>query len=93
LTIPNNPSGTSVPNATVGTAYSYQLPVSGGAQPYTCILEQFGVGGPLPAGLSLSGCVISGTPTTAAPYAPFYIAVTDASGASLQPVLFIIKAQ
>ena len=51
---------TSLPNATVGIAYSQTLTASGGTMPYTWGLAS----GSLPAGLNLSsGGVISGTPT------------------------------
>jgi hypothetical protein len=51
----------SLPDGTVGVAYSATIGVSGGTAPYTCLITS----GTLPTGLSLSGCVISGTPTTA----------------------------
>ncbi|HCT60438.1 MAG TPA: hypothetical protein DGA22_06105, partial [Acidobacterium sp.] len=35
--------------------------VSGGTSPYSCAITS----GTLPAGLTLSGCTVSGTPTTA----------------------------
>jgi hypothetical protein len=51
---------TSLPNGTVGQAYSAQLNASGGGTPYTWSI----VLGSLPPGLSLSsGGAISGTPT------------------------------
>jgi hypothetical protein len=50
---------TSLPEGQVGVAYSATLSASGGVPPYTWTAA------PLPAGLSLSGDVISGTPTTA----------------------------
>jgi hypothetical protein len=46
--------------ATVGTKFSLALHSSGGAAPWTYGYK----GNPLPAGLSISGNVISGTPTT-----------------------------
>ena len=51
----------SPPGGTVGTPYMSPIPISGGNAPYTCAITA----GSLPAGLSLSGCVISGTPTVA----------------------------
>jgi hypothetical protein len=59
------PAGTpltiaSPPIATVGVPYTGTIPIAGGKGPYTCAI----VGGTLPAGLSASSCVISGTPTT-----------------------------
>jgi hypothetical protein len=52
---------TSPPSGTVGIPYSGPIGVGGGTAPYTCTL----VSGTLPAGLTLNGCIISGTPTTA----------------------------
>ena len=66
---------TSVPNGTVGQAYSTQLSATGGTSPYTWTVNS----GSLPAGLSLSQAgMISGTPTTAA--SPTFTAmVSDAN--------------
>jgi hypothetical protein len=51
-----------LPNGTVGVAYTQTLTASGGTAPYTFAV----VGGVLPAGLTLTpGGVLSGTPTTA----------------------------
>jgi ribosomal protein S11 len=52
---------TSPPNATVGTPYTGTIGVNGGTAPYSCTITA----GTLPAGLTASGCVVSGTPTTA----------------------------
>jgi hypothetical protein len=49
-----------LPNGTVGVPYSATIGVSGGTAPYSCTFTS----GTLPAGLSLNGCVVSGTPTT-----------------------------
>src|SRR6185503_19848831 len=49
-----------LPDGTVGVPYSAQIGATGGITPYTCLIT-----GALPAGLSLSGCTVSGTPTTA----------------------------
>ncbi len=65
----------SLPAATVATAYSQTISASGGTAPYTFVISS----GSLPAGLSLSsGGVISGTPTASGSYA-FTVRVTDAS--------------
>jgi Putative Ig domain len=48
-------------NGTVGTAYSQTLEATGGTPSYTWSVTS----GTLPAGLTLSGAAISGTPTTA----------------------------
>jgi hypothetical protein len=52
---------TSPPNATVGTPYSGTIGVTGGTASYSCTITV----GALPAGLTLSGCLVTGTPTTA----------------------------
>ncbi|WP_158793256.1 putative Ig domain-containing protein [Granulicella sp. L60] len=48
-----------LPNATVGTLYTSTVGVSGGTAPYTCTITG------APAGLTASGCIVSGTPTVA----------------------------
>lgn len=66
---------TSLPAATVGTAYNQTLAVAGGTAPYTWSLQ----GGALPASLGLSaGGAISGTPTTAG-ISNFTVLVTDSA--------------
>jgi hypothetical protein len=60
-TSPLSLTTSSLPAATVGTAYSAPLAASGGTAPYT-----FSATG-LPGGLSVSGDTISGTPTASAP--------------------------
>ena len=62
-----------LPNGTVGVAYSAPITAAGGATPYACTIT-----GTLPAGLSLAGCVVSGTPTVAGS-ATVTVKVTDAS--------------
>ena len=70
---------TSLPNATVGTAYSALLQASGGTSPYTWTVAS---GSTLPGWLSLSGSGTNwnliGTPT-AAGAANFSLTVTDSS--------------
>jgi hypothetical protein len=70
---------TTLPNGTVGAAYSAPLDASGGTPPYTWTVA---TGSTLPAGLTISGSgtvwVISGTPTTAAT-SNFSLTVTDSS--------------
>jgi hypothetical protein len=61
-----------LPNGTVGSSYSSTITASGGTSPYTCSIV-----GTLPAGLILSGCTVSGTPTTAGS-SPITVTVTDA---------------
>jgi len=66
---------TSLPGATVGTAYSVSLAASGGTPPYSWSLTS----GSLPPGLSLSSSgVISGTPTTSG-NTSFGVTVTDST--------------
>jgi outer membrane autotransporter protein len=63
----------SVPNATVGTAYTRTVAASGGTAPYT-----FSTTGSVPPGLSISSSgTLSGTPTTAGDFL-FSIVATDA---------------
>jgi hypothetical protein len=52
---------TSLPSGTVGKAYNATLQASGGTQPYSWSIAA----GSLPAGLSLEGATISGTPAEA----------------------------
>ena len=66
---------TSPPNATVGTPYSGLIGVTGGTAPYTCVLNP---GTLLPAGLMITNCTISGTPTTPGPVT-VSITATDSS--------------
>ena len=67
---------TSLPAATLNTAYSTTLAVTGGVAPYTFTL---GNSTTLPAGLTLSAAgVISGTPTTAGS-TPFSVTMTDST--------------
>jgi hypothetical protein len=63
-----------LPNGTVGVAYSSMIGASGGTTPYNCSIT----GGTLPAGLALAGCTVSGTPTTAGS-ATVTVKVTDSS--------------
>jgi len=67
-------SPTTLSSGTVGTSYSTTLTASGGTSPYTYAVTS----GSLPAGLSLSSGVISGTPTTAGSYT-FTVTATDNS--------------
>ncbi|WP_370677749.1 Ig-like domain repeat protein [Pleomorphomonas sp. PLEO] len=67
----------SLPNATVGTAYSQTLTASGGTAPYSYVVTA----GTLPAGLSFDATsgVLSGTPATAGSF-NFTVTATDAGG-------------
>jgi len=64
---------TSLPNGTVNVPYTATIGVSGGTAPYACVITA----GTLPAGLTLNGCTVSGTPTTAGT-STVTVKVTDA---------------
>jgi outer membrane autotransporter protein len=71
-------SPTTLPAATVGTAYSGTLGASGGVGPYTFAVSA----GALPQGITLSGSgALSGTPTQSGP-ATFTIRASDVNGMS-----------
>jgi hypothetical protein len=75
----------SLPNGTVGVAYSQNLAAAGGSGGYTWSLTS----GSLPVGLALSGSgAITGTPTTAA-VSGFTVQVADSSGAAATALLGI----
>ncbi len=76
-----------LPNATIGTAYSQTLQAAGGVLPLSWSLSGTT---PLPPGLSLSTTgIISGTPTTNGTY-PFSVTVTDSTQISVAKVLTIV---
>jgi hypothetical protein len=60
--------------ASPSTSYQQPLSVSGGTAPYSCSLTS----GSLPAGLSLTNCVLTGTPTKVGTFT-FTVTVLDAS--------------
>jgi len=68
----------SLPTPNVGTAYSVSLSASGGTAPYTYSLAS----GSPPTGLTVSGNVISGTPTAAGTYTFTMHVVDNASVAT-----------
>jgi large repetitive protein len=68
---------TTMPDGTVGIPYSAQVGVSGGMSPYSCTITA----GLLPGGLTLTGCTVSGTPTTAGP-STVTVHVTDSQNPS-----------
>jgi hypothetical protein len=82
---------TSLPNGTVGVAYSQQLAAIGGATPYSWSVQT----GSLPPNLALvaSTGVLSGTPTSAGAFS-FVARVTDhaGTGASSSTLSFTIAA-
>ncbi|KQZ57518.1 hypothetical protein ASD53_07745 [Lysobacter sp. Root559] len=69
--------GPATVSLTAGTPFSTTLTATGGTAPYTYTLDS----GALPAGLTLSGAVISGTPTARGPHS-FSIRATDSTSAS-----------
>ncbi|MFA7246861.1 MAG: Ig domain-containing protein, partial [Dehalococcoidia bacterium] len=70
-------SPSTLPDGTVGTAYSVTLEASGGTEPYTWTV----IGGALPDGLMLNSAtgVISGTPSTPLTYS-FIVRADDSAG-------------
>ena len=68
---------TALPGGTVGTPYSEAFTATGGTPPYTFTVSV----GKLPPGLTLSGAVLSGTPTQAGSYT-FTIQVADSASAT-----------
>src|ERR1039457_6363563 len=67
-------TSTTLPNGTIGVPYTTTLTNSGGLAPFTWSITA----GTLPAGLSLSGSSIGGTPTVPPGTSNFTIQVTDA---------------
>jgi hypothetical protein len=65
---------TSLPDGTINTPYSAVIGVSGGTAPYSCTITS----GTLQAGLTLTGCTVSGTPTVASTV-QLTVKATDAS--------------
>ena len=65
-----------LPDATVGAAYAQALTAEGGKLPIVWSLE---AGSTLPAGITLTGSTLSGTPTTAG-VNTFTLVVTDVAG-------------
>jgi len=64
---------TSLPSGTVAAGYSAGLQATGGIGPYTWTMKT----GLLPAGLSLQGAAIAGTPRLIVPSASFTVQVSD----------------
>lgn len=67
----------SLANATAGASYSAALAASGGTGPYSYAVDS----GALPAGLSISGGSITGTPTAGGTFT-FTVTAIDSSGGS-----------
>jgi hypothetical protein len=68
------------PPAEIGVPYNFDIPVSGGEEPYKNPVD---ISKPLPNGLTLSGLTIQGTPSDLAKTASFTIKVTDQQGVSV----------
>ncbi|PBI77762.1 hypothetical protein A9993_23110 [Rahnella victoriana] len=77
-TLSVTPASGTLPEGREGTAYRQTFSATGGTAPY-----QFGIAGALPAGLTLSGDTLSGTPS-AAGHSSFTLTATDASGVTTQ---------
>jgi len=70
---------TGLPNGTVGVAYSAPMRVLGGVPPYSAVqVPTNSVPGSLPAGTSLSGLTVSGTPAEGGNFYPKFL-FTDSS--------------
>ena len=82
-------TASSLPNATVGIAYSQTLTATGGTSPYTWSIAS----GSLPAGLTLSSTgVISGNTTTEGGPVSITFKVTDRTGANATKIIPITVA-
>ena len=68
-------SPTTLSAATVGTSYTQSLTATGGTSPYTWSITS----GALPAGLSFSNGIISGTPTATAASYSFTVKAADSA--------------
>jgi hypothetical protein len=79
-------STTSIANGQVGVPYSVTLAVTGTPAPTVSVTT-----GTLPAGLSLTGSTISGTPTTAASYT-FTVSATNDTGTAARTYTVVISA-
>ena len=89
IATPLSISTSSLPNGTMGTAYSQTLTATGGTSPYSWTIAS----GTLPAGLTLSSSgVISGTPTAAGGPTSVTFKVTDANSLTATQSLSITTA-
>ena len=89
ISTPPSISTSSLPNGTVGTAYSQTLTATGGTSPYSWTIAS----GSLPAGLTLSSNgLISGTPTAAASSTSVTFQVTDTNNRTATKVLSMTTA-
>jgi hypothetical protein len=78
------------PQAEIGVPYNFDIPVSGGEEPYLVEISK----GPPPDGLALGSPVITGTPSSLAKTASFTIKVTDLQGVSVSKsyTITVLKA-
>jgi formylglycine-generating enzyme required for sulfatase activity len=83
-TAPTITTAASLPNGTVGTAYSHTLTATG-STPITWSIES----GALPAGLTYNAGVISGTPTTAGT-SNFTVKAANAAGSVTKALVIVI---
>ena len=83
---PTISSGPSLPNGTLGAAYSTRLAVAGGTPPYTWSI----IVGTLPEGLTLNGTTgaLTGTPQTPGAF-NFTVQVSDAAQATAKAPLLL----
>jgi len=84
--VPPTITTTTLPSATVGTAYSKTL-TADGSTPITWNIQS----GALPAGLSLSGVVISGTPTVSGTFS-VTVRATNAGGYNEKTFIIMVGA-
>ena len=73
---------TTLPEGFNGTAYNFPLVISGGVTSYTCSVTS----GTLPTGISLTNCVLIGTPTQTVSATPLTIHVVDSTSPTPQTV-------
>lgn len=77
-----------IPAGTQGTSYSAQIQVSGGIAPYSFAISA----GTLPAGISLAGNTLSGTPTQYGDFA-FTVNVSDSTAAVISKSFLLSVAK
>jgi len=88
INVPLRVTTAALPNGAPGLAYSQTLTATGGWGAYAWTVSS----GSLPAGIALSGAVLSGTPTASGPF-PFTVQVADiAGGAATQPLSLQVDA-
>jgi hypothetical protein len=83
-----NVTNASLPDGTVNKAYKETIQETGGSAPL-----KWSVAPPLPAGLSLEGGVISGTPTQTSDKTPYVVTITDNASPPTPSVPGVITLQ